>query len=158
VRMDLPKSPCTTFLTYRLYCTGNGLSRPRWCVRISMSRCVALTSSSRFTGFPDRRVRTKTKLSTPRQRSNALKKHPARELIKPPPLAAVRHILPVVEPHVAGNQGPFAHLRPHPNNGMHGPNGHTGNVLMEPGPPLVAHDAHAFRLIGLGGEVLDERI
>jgi hypothetical protein len=31
-----------------------------------------------------------------------------------------------VESHMAENQGPFAHVRPHPYNGMRGANGHTG--------------------------------
>src|SRR5262249_45129112 len=73
-------------------------------------------------------------------------------------LPAMCHIFPVVEPHMARDQGPFAHPRPYPNNRMDSSNGHAWDVLVEPGSQLVAHEAHAFCPVGLGGEALDERI
>src|SRR5437870_1550538 len=60
------------------YCTGKGLSRPRWRVRRSKSRCVALTSSSKCTGFPDSRVRTKTILITTSMLSSVCSTRPTR--------------------------------------------------------------------------------
>src|SRR5437870_1152976 len=161
------------------YCTGKGLSRPRWRVRRSKSRCVALTSSSKWTGFPDRRVRTKTILITTSMLSSVCSTRPMRYVTMlhflslwtltprshPLPwgrapvklgalcprsgrereLTPMRHILPVVEPHMAGDQGPVANPRPYSHDGMRGANSHTGDVVMEPGDHLIAQDAHAFR-------------
>src|SRR5262245_39816848 len=156
------------------YCTGKGLSRPRWRVRRSKSRCVALTSSSKWTGFPDNRVRTKTILITTSMLSSVCSTRPMRYMIivytstfwspilalslRERALASMRHVLPVVEPHMARDQGPFANPRPHPHDGMRGANGHTGDVRMEPGDHLVAHDAHALRLVRLYGKAVNERI
>src|SRR5262245_60089906 len=60
------------------YCTSKGLSRPRWWVRISISCCVALTSSSRCTGFPERRARTNTILITTSMLMMACRTRPTR--------------------------------------------------------------------------------
>src|SRR4029434_1181394 len=140
------------------YCTGKGLSRPRWCVRRSKSRCVALTSSSKWIGFPDSRVRTKTILITTSILRSVCNTRPMRYVImlyflsfwSPHPnplpdgegtgwllltraLPAMHHIFPVVESHMARDQGPFPHSWPYPNNRMDSPNGHAWDVLVEPG-------------------------
>src|SRR5712691_8891698 len=87
VRTDVPKSPWTIFFTYRPYCTIRGLSRPRWRVSRSKSRWVALTSSNRYTGFPDRRVKTKTMLMTTSMLSKACSTRPTTypTMLLPPP-------------------------------------------------------------------------
>src|SRR3989442_172629 len=75
-----------------------------------------------------------------------------------PYLSRPAHILPVVKAHVAGDQRPLRHLRPHPRDGMGGADGDTGDVLMEPGAHLVPHDAHPLLVVGLGGEAVDELV
>ena len=59
---------------------------------------------------------------------------------------------------MARDQGPVTYPRPHPYVGMRRANGYTGDVLLEPGDHLVAHDAHALRLVRLYGKAVNERI
>ena len=47
-------------------------------------------------------------------------------------LPPARHILPVVESHMAGDQRPFAHAWPHPDDGMRGANGQVYAVAQGP--------------------------
>src|SRR5215510_4665993 len=134
---------------------GSGRSRPRWWVKICWSRSVALTSSSRWMGLPDSRVRTKTMLITTSMLSSVCSTRPVRYrsmLLRP------GDVLPVVEAHVARDQRPVPDFRSHAGDGVSGADGDAGDVLVEPGAHLVAHDPHAVRRVGLNGEPVDELV
>src|SRR5262245_1349138 len=73
-------------------------------------------------------------------------------------LAGASHVLPVVKPHVTRNQRPLADLGTDAHDRMGRADGDAGDVLVEPRAHLVAHDAHALRLVRLDGEPVDELI
>src|SRR5262245_17767869 len=49
----------------------------------------------------------------------------------------MRHVFPVVESHVAGDQRPLADFRADPGDGVGSPDGHSRDVLVEPGSHLI---------------------
>jgi hypothetical protein len=66
IRMDRPRSPCSTCPIHRTYWTGSGSSRPRAARRLATSSWVACEPSMISAGSPGERCRTrKTTTETP---------------------------------------------------------------------------------------------
>ena len=61
---DLPKSPLKAFFMKIPYCTGKGLSNPRYCTAASISASVAFSLTIRYTGFPMTLVNINTSKDT----------------------------------------------------------------------------------------------
>src|SRR5262245_48384358 len=66
-----------------------------------------------------------------------------------PSLPCVGHSLPVVQPHVTGDQRPVSHLLPYPDDRVRGPNAHRRRVCREPGTEFLPHDAHPLLIARL---------
>jgi hypothetical protein len=73
-------------------------------------------------------------------------------------LSSPAHVLPIVKPHMPGDQRPVPHPWSEPRDVVRGADGDAGDVLVEPGSHLVPHDAGALLRIGLDGEALDELV
>ena len=124
---------------------------------------VALTSSSKWTGLPDSRVRTNTMLITTSMLSSVCSTRPVR--YQPHRRLAERvgllpgHVLPVVEAHVPGNQRPVADLRPHADDGS-APRRwrRRARTRASHGPSSLAHDPHSLLVARLDGQAIDELV
>src|SRR5258706_2149213 len=124
-------------------------------MRIAWSRSLALTSSSRWTGLPESRVSTNTMLMTTSMLSSVCSARPIRYRHM---LALVPDVFPVVEPHVPRDQRPLADLRADAGDRVGGADRHGRDVLVEPRAHLVAHDPHAFLIVRLHREAIDELV
>src|SRR5881628_3863418 len=124
-------------------------------MRICWSRSLALTSSSRWIGLPESRVRKNTMLITTSMLSTVWSTRPIRYLHM---LAGPADVFPVVEPHVPGDHGPVPDSGPQPRDRVGRPDRDTRHVFGEPRAHLVAHGAQALRVIRLARKPVDELV
>ena len=137
---------------------GQRLDRgPRCRVRISWSRSVALTSSSRWTGLPDRRVKHEHDADHHQHAQQRLQ-HPP-DQVAPPCGLLPGHVLPVVEAHVTGDQRPVAHLGPHARRSTWAaPMATPGMYSWSHGPISSRMIRVALLVLGCDGQPLDELV